>query len=329
MDNTIFAQSIARIRVYETKLINRGKLEGMVDAQDFNEALRMLQDSQYSAYLNRASYEEGLKLALENLYKDIKKIVPVKEVVDILSLRYDSHNIKSLIKGSLSSRDVDHLIVEAGTIPASELKIMMREDNFKEIPEKIGKTIVEAISVFKNTGDPQDIDIIVDNGIYSYMLDMARESGLDYLVKFVKGMIDIINIKSFIRVKTQDRGVDFLKRVFIDGGNLNMDLFLSNINNSLDTFVKKMNFTEHDKWVKNAYDEFQKTGDIGRVEKHGDNFMIETLKATKLVSFGPEPIIAYIMARENEIRALRIILTGKKNMVKPDTIRERLRDVYV
>jgi V/A-type H+-transporting ATPase subunit C len=76
-------------------------------------------------------------------------------------------------------------------------------------------------------------------------------------------------------------------------------------------------------------DEFAKNRDPGIIERHGDNFLISSLWKSKLVSFGPEPLVTYIIARENEIRALRIILTGKKNRVLPDNIRERLRDVYV
>lgn len=56
--------------------------------------------------------------------------------------------------------------------------------------------------------------------------------------------------------------------------------------------------------------------------------MTNYLKKAKLISFGPEPIIAYIFAKENEIKAVRIILTGKKNGVDPDIIKERLRERY-
>ena len=42
-----------------------------------------------------------------------------------------------------------------------------------------------------------------------------------------------------------------------------------------------------------------------------------------------EPLIAYLYAKESEIKTIRIILTSKLNNIDADTIKERLRDAYV
>jgi V/A-type H+-transporting ATPase subunit C len=41
------------------------------------------------------------------------------------------------------------------------------------------------------------------------------------------------------------------------------------------------------------------------------------------------PIIAYYLARQNEIRTVRIILTAKANDFPEEAIRERVREMYV
>ena len=48
----------------------------------------------------------------------------------------------------------------------------------------------------------------------------------------------------------------------------------------------------------------------------------------KYIALGPEPVIAYLMAKETEIKNLRIIFTGKINRLPENTIRERLREAY-
>lgn len=329
MDNTIFAQSIARIRSLETKMIDRAKIEAMVESRDFSDCLRFLQDTQYGSYLLANSYEEGLKNATADLYREMYKICPVKEVVDILALRYDGHNIKSLIKGKLLGIDTLYLTVDAGTIPLDKLVIMIKEENFRDLPKTLRNCVEKAFENYKNLQDPQEIDITIDKGIYEYMLEVARESKMEYLLDIVSFMIDIINIKSFIRVNIQERGREFMLKVFLPGGKLDKDIFINNIADSLESFANKIMHTDHFKWVKEGIGEYIKKGDLGSIEKYGDNFIIDYLKKAKFVSFGPDPIVAYILARENEIRAIRIILTGKKNEVSPDIIRERLRDVYV
>ena len=52
------------------------------------------------------------------------------------------------------------------------------------------------------------------------------------------------------------------------------------------------------------------------------------LKGAKLISYGPEAVIAYLAAVEGEITAVRMILTGRLAGIAPQVIRERLRDLY-
>ena len=45
--------------------------------------------------------------------------------------------------------------------------------------------------------------------------------------------------------------------------------------------------------------------------------------------FGIGPLAAYLIARENEIKTVRIILSGKLNELPEESIRERVREMYV
>ena len=43
---------------------------------------------------------------------------------------------------------------------------------------------------------------------------------------------------------------------------------------------------------------------------------------------GSGPVVAYYLARQNEIRTVRIIVTAKENGFPEETIRERVRKMY-
>ena len=45
--------------------------------------------------------------------------------------------------------------------------------------------------------------------------------------------------------------------------------------------------------------------------------------------FGLGPLAAFILARDNEIKTVRMILAGKRNKLSADMIRERVRETYV
>lgn len=329
MDYSIFAHSIARIKAMENRLLGRAKLDSLIDAKDFSDSVKMIQDTLYGEYMASDSYENGLKSALEDVYQHMYDIIPVHEVIDVLAVRYDGHNIKSILKGKFSGFDTSSMLINVGTIPIERLKQMILEENYSNIPETVVKTVQKAVSTFNQSGDPQDIDLIVDKGIFEYAMEIAKNSKYDYLVEFVRFNIDITNLKTFIRIKAQERSIEFLDKVFINGGTLEYNRFADYINESLERFADKLSYTDFSKWSDQGISEYIRNGDLGSIDRYGDNYIISHIKKSKFISLGTEPIIAYVIARENEIRALRIILTGKKSNVHPDKIRERMRDVYV
>lgn len=65
------------------------------------------------------------------------------------------------------------------------------------------------------------------------------------------------------------------------------------------------------------------------LEKLIDNYIMNMMRDAKIIPFGVEPVIAYIYAKETEIKIIRIIMVGKLNNIAAEVIRERLRDIYV
>ena len=64
-------------------------------------------------------------------------------------------------------------------------------------------------------------------------------------------------------------------------------------------------------------------------ERWCDNRLIETIRPQKMNSVSLGPVVAYYLARENEIKMARILLTAKANGFSEDSIRERVREMYV
>ncbi|MEG1145790.1 MAG: V-type ATPase subunit, partial [Clostridium sp.] len=64
-------------------------------------------------------------------------------------------------------------------------------------------------------------------------------------------------------------------------------------------------------------------------ERWCDNLIMNRIKPQKYNSFTVSPLAAYILARENEIKCVRILLSGKLNNLPDNSLRERLREMYV
>lgn len=329
MDYAVFAQSFGQIRAMETKLLGKPKINALLESASYSDCVVRLRDTGYGKYISASAGREWLKSAIEDLYAKMYRIVPIRCVVDIPAIKYDVHNLKCLIKGKLAVRDLSDMLIDAGTIPKGTLCGLFERNDFGAMPEVLARSADKACTDYKESSDPQDIDIGMDKAMFEYMGAVADQSGMEFLIDYVRFITDTANIRAFIRIRSQRRGIGTLKKSLIPGGKLDVRVFEELFNEPIGRFREKLLYTEYDGWAEEGIGAYMECGDISAVEKFGDNSVLRYLERAKLASMGPEPIIAYIAASEEEIKALRIILTGKRNMVPRGLIAERLRDTYV
>ena len=69
--------------------------------------------------------------------------------------------------------------------------------------------------------------------------------------------------------------------------------------------------------------------DFASFEVWADNQIIKMIKKEKYTTTTLTPIVAYILARENEIKVARILIVAKQNNLPVEEIKKRMRDMYV
>lgn len=333
MDRMDFTHAVARLRVMEKRLLDKNKVERLLDASGAEEVLRILQETIYSEGINNIEstyeYEKVLKEELVNLYDSLYKISPVKDVIDIMSMRYDYHNIKVLIKAKALNKDLSNILIPIGTIKVDTLKNCIVTGDLKPLGKDVADAIKDIETKFEETKDPQVIDVLLDKYMFNSMLLKAKEMNIDYITRYVLESIDITNIKTMLRVKKQNKDGRFLESVLIPNGTINTRIYLEGLNDSLEGFIAKISRTAYSKVLSSILEEYAASGNISSLDALYDNYIMSNVRDAKRVNFGPEPIIAYIIAKETEIKIIRIIMVGKINGVSTEIIRERLRDLYV
>ncbi|WP_032120828.1 V-type ATP synthase subunit C [Clostridium amazonitimonense] len=333
MDSMLFTQVIPRLRVLETRLLDRAKIDRMIDSDSAEDALKVLQESEYSTLMSNVKraedYEVILSAELKRVYKMLYDMTPEDSVVDIMSLRYDYHNIKVLIKGKLLEKDFSYMLISVGTLDINKLKYALDNESYRDLNPIMRKAIEEALEDFSTSKNPQKIDIILDKYLFMHQLSLSKDIEDKFLEKYLKYLIDLTNIKTLLRVKKQQNTRDFLNNTIIEGGYVDRDRLNSLYNDSVENIAGKLAFTDYSEVLKAGIEAYSKTGSINLFEKLSENFIMNFMKKAKYISFGLEPLIAYIYAKENEIKLIRIIMVGKLNNIPSEVIRERLRDNYV
>ena len=138
VSETIYAYAVGRIRVLETRLLDKSKLERMVEASTADEALKVLAETDYANMVAELDsvhdFEDILQEEIQRTYLLVRKINPEAHFTDLISLKYDFHNLKVLLKAKYLEENADTLLIPVGTIPIDKLRSIVSEENFQELP---------------------------------------------------------------------------------------------------------------------------------------------------------------------------------------------------
>lgn len=309
-------------------MLNGEKAERLLGAQSFDEAAKMLVECGYDDFsgMNASELDAAISHRRDEIFADLEHMCPDKELVALFRIKYDYHNAKTLIKAEAMNLTRGDLLSGSGRISAEKLENCLREDSFTDCPPILGKAIAEAKSLLMRTENPQLADFLLDKAYFAELLSTAKELQSEYLLGYVRIMIDAANLRSAVRTRRMNKDADFLSKALIGGGDVDCDRLLAAYG-SVEAVTALYNATALSETAEKAA-AASEGGRLTDFELAADNAVTTYLKKAKLVSFGEAPVAAYIAAVETELTAVRMILTGMLTGVRADIIRERLRELY-
>lgn len=321
-----FAYAVGRIRALETKLFDRVKLERLSEAGNLNEVLVALGESEYGSAIgnlkNPNQFEAALNAEMARVIKLVLDLADGAQELKVFVHRYDLQNIKLILK---TKHDNPTGLSHLGSWSPEWLIQKINDNDLTELPEAFRLGIDRAKAAFKATGDTQEIDRIMDGVWFDYGYQILKEGISSLLFKWWVAFIDLTNLRTFIRLRMIGSGFGELQRFFIDNG----DVKLQDLKELWDQPNEKAAA-----WIGNTnYSKVLPDGtgtllSLTQLEREFDNFLLEMIAPAKMISLGIEPLVGYLLAKENEVKLLRIILVGKANQLSNPEIKERLRYAY-
>ena len=330
MDRSKFIQSSTRLRVMEKELLKSENFIRASETETLEDALRSLSDTVCNKYISKISspteYEYILKEELTRFYDELFDISPSKIPIRLITLKYFYHNLKVIIKEDIGKKDLKDLYMNIGDFDLKEYRDALVKGSKKN---KYFELIQRVEEIYEEKKDPQLIDIYLDNAYFTELLELAEESQVDLFIEYAKNLIDFTNIRTLLRAKKQEKDVEFLRQIIIEGGNVRKETYLDLLNREVSSDTDVFKKLEIYKYIKEALDSFKERGNLSDFEREMDNYFIDLIKDVKYITYGPEVIFANVLAKEMEIKNLRIILVSKLNGLDSEFIREKLRDTYV
>ncbi len=319
-----YTYAVTRIRGRELYLLNQAAVEQLISCKTYEEALSFLEDKGWGSPGEKQSAETILEAETQKIWSLMRELVEDISVFDVFRIENDFHNMKAAIKLEYTQSGIhpSRLFVKGGTVDPELIWQAARERDFSILPERMAAG-QEAQNVLLHTGDGQLCDIILDKASLEATYSEGKKSDSEVIREYAVLHVIAADIKIAVRCGRLGKPLDFIRRALAEceeldtaelskaamGGSEGVAEYLSGTDYQAAAEALLISPTELERWC--------------------DNLIIEHMKPQKYNPFTIGPLAAYILARLNEIKCVRMILSSKLNGWKEEIIRERLREMYV
>ena len=202
-------------------------------------------------------------------------------------------------------------------------KMIDLPNNIHSLPEDMEKAAQEAQDTLLHTGDGQLCDIILDRASLEAVYRAGMDSSEEVLKRYAQLTVDAADIRIAVRCGKVGKSLDFIERALAPCPGIDMEALAHGALGGTESVAACLEGTEYAQ----AAEALRKSP--AAFEKWCDDLIIEEIRPQKYNPFTLGPLAAYILARRNEIKCVRMILTGRQNELPDNVIRERLREMYV
>lgn len=317
-----YTYGVARIRALESSLFDDDTITALLQCQNYDECMNFLRDKGWGDGSMEQSPDEMLSEEKEKTWQVLKDLVEDCDAVDILSIKDEFHNLKAAIKQVCTTDETKDLFYTHCKLEPEYLKNCIRQGEYGSLPENMREAAKEATETLLKTGSGQLCDVIIDKATLQAIKQAGENSENGLIKKYADLQIMIADIKIAVRCAATGKDSQFAEKCLVSCQEISVAELAAAVDNGMDEvcgYLESVGFSDAVAALKKSKSVF---------ECWCDNRMIEDIRSEKYKAFSIGPIVAYVIARENEIKTVKIILSGKLNGFDNEFIRERVRVMY-
>lgn len=319
-----YAYQTAKVRVLELSMIPRGTFVDMANAPGFAEAAEMLAGSDYTIEPNADSSQIEQMLAAQRTAARqlFAELMPDDKIVTFLRAREDFTNMRLAIRRVVTERPLGLDYSNEGNVPAEEFEEIFEQENYERFPEYLQDAVEAAVLGYYAHKDIRQIDYELDRVEQAWRIKEATGNKLTFILSLARIRIDLNNIRTMLRLKMAEREED--DQFFLPGGFVDVSKFEQGLETGYEAIAALFFATPYAELLEAAIPYLRSEQSFLKLEKECEDFVKGFLKTTRSIASGPQPIVAYFLMKEAEIRTMRMVLTGKKNGLDAKLITDRL-----
>ena len=319
-----YVYEVARIRVKEPQLLTRPQLQQLMAAPDYQAALAQLSDWGWGSQ-DGAGAEKMLAEETAKTWALADELMGDGDTLSVLKLTKDYQNLKAAIKQVYTDSKLppERLYVEGGCLPAARILEAVREQDYEKLPEAMAETARAAAALLSETGDGMKCDARIDRDALAALSKAAGEAKETALKDYADLTIAAANVRIALRAAAGGSDLESIKEMLAPESGLDASRLAAAALDGREAVAEYLKFTQYAPLGEALLISMR------RFETACDDLLIEKMKEQKNESFTLGPLVAYIVARENEIKCVRMLLTAKLNGLPASVMQESLRETYV
>jgi len=313
----------AKVRVLESMMLGRNAFLDMTNAEKFETAVEMLSGSEYAVPAGTifSDIESMLLEKRSEVRKLFTELMLDEELAEILRAREDFANMRLAVRRVVTEKPIGLDYSDDGSVPAEEFEEIFEQENYSRFPEYLQDAVEQAVLGYYENKDIRQIDYGIDRVQAAYKLDRAIDLGSVFLQSLFRTQIDLNNIRTMLRLKLAERDD---RNLFIEDGFVETERFIHGLDIGYEALGPLFYATPYHGVVEGGVGYLTREKSFLHLEKDCEDHLMGFLRTTGSLASGPQPVIAYLMMKENEIRTVRMVLTGKKNNLETKLLLERL-----
>lgn len=323
MSRNQYTYAVARIRAMETALFSQAVIEQLLACRDEKQCLQLLSEKGWGNADTPQDAESILACEREKTWKEIRDLAGDMSVFEVLTYPDLFHNLKAAVKQVITDKEVPGIYIQDTAVSGEEMAKIIREKDFQRLPEYMSQAAKEAYETFLHTGDGQLCDIMIDKAALEAIYTVGRQSKEEIIREYAESTVAVADIKIAVRSQKTAKSLEFMKKAMAECESISIDALMKAALSGAEAIQEYLEGTPY----KGGAEALKESASA--FECWCDNRIIETIRPQLYNPFTAGPLVAYVLARENEIKTVRIILTGKQNGLSEESIRERVREMYV
>ena len=328
MPQPSYAYASARLAALSTKVLSAAAIRRLADGS-FDDAMRALLDIRYGNVPDAtgADIERMIDNERRRTADEIREISPDPELTDLLLLAADVHNLKVLIKARLLDTS-DFAFLEGGLYGRELLEKAVASADYRALPAWLCEALDALEAKLRVGADPQTISLLLDRAYLSHARQAAKTAGEPFIGRYFAAMCDFGNLLTIFRLRAMGVPSEDMRDMLLPDGQIAARKLLAACEPSDEAVLNLLPSGALKAAVARGLADMQKTGNIGALERERDNYLLSLVREHKRDTLTIFPVVGYYLARDREAKAVRLILTVKKNGLDDAVIQERLRELY-